>query len=122
MDLEWIEVAARAIISVIPYASKVLNVTKETLDTTKTGMELLESAKQLVEKDSTEHPEQTVDRVHAMADMTRSLGPLAFAEVIFYAVKTCAFLLLFKYLIDFATRREAKRIAKEMIAHEQKKQ
>lgn len=122
MDLEWIVITVRWVISLIPYVPKLVDAAQKTLDTTKTGMDVLESAKKLVEKDSEEHPEQTVDRVHAMADMTRSLGPLAFAEVLFYAIKACLALVILKWFFDFVTRREAKRIAKEMIAQEQKQQ
>jgi hypothetical protein len=65
----------------------VVNFTQQTLTTTKTGMEVFEAGKKLIEKDAAEHPEQTVDRVDAMANMAKSMAPLAFAEVLFYAIK-----------------------------------
>ena len=98
------------IISIVVRAPKAIDIAKDTLDATKSGMEVFEAGKKLIEKDAAAHPEQTVDRARAIADMTRSLGPLAFAEVLFYAVKTCALLIMLKWLFDFFNGREAKRI------------
>lgn len=112
MNFEWAMTVLRWIISAIPYVPKavdavkqVADLGKETLDIAKTGVGVFESAKGLIEKDAAEHPEQTVDRVHAMADLTKSLAPLAFAEVVFYAVKVGALLLIFKWATGYLTKR-----------------
>jgi len=114
MDLGWVFAIARGVITVVPYVPKALDLTKESLETTKSAMDVFDATKKLVEKDAAEHPEQTVDRVHAMANVTRSLAPLAFAEVLFYLVKVSAVLLLFKWCADVVTKKDAKRIAKKM--------
>ncbi|HEY7420034.1 MAG TPA: hypothetical protein VH593_32950, partial [Ktedonobacteraceae bacterium] len=54
------------------------------------------------------------DRARAVAEMTKSLAPLAFAEVLFFAVRITAMLVVTKWYLDFLSRREAKRIVERM--------
>lgn len=103
------------VISAVPKALDMLNFTQKALDTTKSGMDVYEAGKKLIEKDATEHPEQVVDRANAIANMTNSIAPLAFAEVLFYAIKTAAVVCMLKWFLDILTDRAAKRIAEKMV-------
>ena len=89
---------------------------QKTLDATKTGMEVFESGKKLLDKDTPgqgEHPSDS-EWARAVADMLRSYVPYAFAELLFYIARATAPLILLSWTLDFLTRREAKRIAKDM--------
>lgn len=113
--LSWMVGIAVNIPRLLGLAKKAVDLTQETLSTANTARGILESTKQFLEKNTTdEHPEQVADRVHAMADMTRSLAPFAFAEVLFYAIKTLSLILVFRWFVNLLTRRDARRIAEEM--------
>lgn len=105
------------IIAIGPWIKRILDGTQQTLTIGKTGMELLNASKNLIEKDTIEHPDNAVDRVNAIATMTKSLAPLAFAEVLFYAVKTAGLVCIFKLLTDFLTRKEAQIMARKPKEH-----
>lgn len=81
---------------------RLLGVVKPMLDTTKTGIEVFEEGKKLLEKaPEPEKPEQVTERVRAAADLMRSLAPVAFAEVLFWALRAVLLLGLIKAYLEF---------------------
>ena len=75
---------------------------KPMLDTTKVGLEVFEESKKLLEKaPEPEKPEQVTERVRAAADLMRSFIPLAFAEVLFWALRAVFLLGLFQAYLEF---------------------
>lgn len=79
---------------------RLLNIGKQTLDTTKTGIEVFEEGKKLLEK-SPDKPEQVAERVRATADLMRSFAPVAFAELLFWALKAAFLLGLIRAYLEF---------------------
>ncbi len=81
-------------------AKDALGFGKQILDTTKTGLEILEAGKKLLEQDTDDESDDAIERAQAIAEIAKGLVPLTFAEVIFYAIRTAAVLLLVRWLLD----------------------
>jgi hypothetical protein len=81
---------------------RLLGVAKPMLDTTKTGLEVFEESKKLLEAaPEPEKPEQVTERVRAAADLMRSFTPVAFAEVLLWALRAAFLLGLVKAYLEF---------------------
>jgi len=106
-----IEVLFRVIIEVGTNLLRLFGIVKPMLDTTKTGLEVFEESKKLLEKaPEPDKPEQVTERVRAAADLIRSFTPVAFAEVLFWALR-CALLwgILRTYLEFYRIQKESKK-------------
>jgi hypothetical protein len=81
---------------------RMLGFAKPMLETTKTGLEVFEESKKLLtEAPEPEKPEQVTERVRASADLMRSFTPVAFAEVLFWALRAVLLLGLVKAYLEF---------------------
>ena len=89
---------------------RMLGLAKPMLDTTKTGLEVFEESKKLLtEAPEPEKPEQVTERVRASADLMWSFTPVAFAELLFWALRVIFLFGLVKLYLEFLRiRKESK--------------
>src|SRR5690348_3480573 len=75
---------------------------KPMLDTTKTGLDVLEGGRKLLETaPEPDKPEQVTERVKATAELMRSFAPVAFAEVLFWALRGIFLLGVLRTYLEF---------------------
>jgi hypothetical protein len=88
---------------------RLIGLVKPMLDTTKTGIEVFEEGRKLLEEatPSPDKPELVAERVRAASDLIRSFAPIAFAEVGFWALRAFFLLGVIHAYLEFYRIRKA---------------